>query len=60
MKDLGDASVVLGIPIFRDMTPGVLRLSQKGYIEKKSLSDLICILDPPCIAAIKIGRQYTL
>lgn len=34
-KDLGDASVVLGIQIFRDMIRGVLRLSQKGYILKR-------------------------
>jgi hypothetical protein len=34
MKDLGDASYVLGIEIHRDRTRGVLGLSQKAYIEK--------------------------
>jgi hypothetical protein len=34
MKDLGDASYVLGIEIHQDRTKGVLGLSQKAYIEK--------------------------
>ena len=34
MKDLGEASFVLGIEIHRDRTKGVLGLSQKTYIEK--------------------------
>jgi hypothetical protein len=34
MKDLGDASYVLGIQIQRDRTRGVLGLSQKAYIGK--------------------------
>jgi hypothetical protein len=34
MKDLGEASYVLGIEIRRDRTKGVLGLSQKAYIEK--------------------------
>jgi hypothetical protein len=34
IKDLGDASYVLGIEIHRDRTKGVLGLSQKTYIEK--------------------------
>ncbi|KAL9264355.1 Retrovirus-related Pol polyprotein from transposon TNT 1-94-like protein [Drosera capensis] len=34
MKDLGDASFVLGIQIHRDRLKGVLKLSQKGYIDK--------------------------
>jgi len=34
MKDLGEASYVLGIEIHRDRTKGVLGLSQKAYIEK--------------------------
>jgi hypothetical protein len=34
MKDLGNASFVLGIQIHRDRSRGVLGLSQKGYIEK--------------------------
>ena len=34
MKDLGDASVVLGIQIHRDRSRGILGWSQRGYIEK--------------------------
>ena len=34
MKDLGEASFVLGIEIHRDRSRGILGLSQKGYIEK--------------------------
>ena len=34
MKDLGDASFVLGIQIHLDRSWGILRLSQKSYIEK--------------------------
>ena len=34
MKDLGNASFVLGIQIHRDRSWGTLRLSQKSYIEK--------------------------
>lgn len=34
MKDLDDASFVLGIEILRDRSQGILRLSQKNYIDK--------------------------
>mgnify|MGYP003296703731 CR=1 FL=1 len=34
MKDLGDASFVLGIEIVRDRSQGILRLSQMNYIDK--------------------------
>jgi hypothetical protein len=34
MKDLGEASFVLGIEIHRDRRKGILRLSQKAYLEK--------------------------
>ncbi|KAL3520958.1 hypothetical protein ACH5RR_019107 [Cinchona calisaya] len=34
MKDLGDASFVLGIQIHRDRSRCIFRLSQKNYIEK--------------------------
>lgn len=34
MKDLGEASYVLGIEIHRDRRNGVLGLSQKAYLEK--------------------------
>ena len=34
MKDLGNASYVLGIQIYRDLSKDILGISQKGYIEK--------------------------
>jgi len=34
MKDLGEASFVLGIQIHRDRSRGILGLSQKSYLEK--------------------------
>lgn len=34
MKDLGEASYVLGIEIHRDRSKGTLGLSQKAYFEK--------------------------
>lgn len=34
MKDLGDASYVLGIEIHRDRSKGILGLSQKAYIDR--------------------------
>jgi hypothetical protein len=34
MKDLGEASYVIGIEIHRDRKQRILKLSQKGYIEK--------------------------
>ena len=34
MKDLGEASFVLGIEIHRDRRKGVLELSQKAYLKK--------------------------
>ena len=34
MKDLDEASFVLGIEIHRDRSKGVLGLSQKAYIER--------------------------
>ena len=34
MKDMGEASYVIGIETFRDRSQGLLRLSQKGYINK--------------------------
>jgi hypothetical protein len=36
MKDLGEASYILGIEILQDRRKGVLGLSQKSYIEKNS------------------------
>ena len=34
MKDLGNASFVLGIQIYRDRSKCILELSQKAYIDK--------------------------
>jgi hypothetical protein len=34
MKDLGEASYVIGIEIHKDRQQKILRLSQKAYIEK--------------------------
>ena len=34
MKDLGDASFVLGMHIYRDRSKGILGLSPKSYIDK--------------------------
>jgi hypothetical protein len=34
MKDLGEASFILGIEIYRDRRKGILGLSQKTYLEK--------------------------
>ena len=34
MKDMGEASYVIGIEIFRDRSQGLLGLSQKSYINK--------------------------
>ena len=34
MKDLRETSFVLGIKILRDCSQGILRLSQKSYIDK--------------------------
>jgi hypothetical protein len=33
MKDLSEASFILGIEIYRDRRKGVLELSQKTYLE---------------------------
>ena len=34
MKDMGEASYVIRIEIFRDRSQGILGLSQKAYINK--------------------------
>jgi hypothetical protein len=57
MKDLGEASFVLGIEIHRDRRKGVLGLSQKAYIEKvlKKFSMHKCSSSP---APIVKGNIY--
>jgi hypothetical protein len=57
MKDLGEASFVLGIEIHRDRSKGVLELSQNAYIEKvlKKFSMYKCSASP---APIVKGDRY--
>jgi hypothetical protein len=57
MKDLGEASFVLGIEIHRDRSKGVLGLSQNAYIEKvlKKFSMHKCSASP---APIVKGDRY--
>lgn len=58
MKDLGDASYVLGIEIHRDRTKGVLELSQMAYIEKvlKRYNMHKCSISPaPIVKGDKFG-----
>ena len=57
MKDLGEASYVLGIEIHRDRRKGVLGLSQKANIEKvlKKFSMHKC---SPSSAPIVKGDRY--
>ena len=57
MKDLGEASFVLGIEIYRDREKGVLGLAQKSYLEKvlKKYSMHNCKSSP---APIVKGDRY--
>ena len=57
MKDLGEASFILGIEIHRDRRKGVLGLSQKAYLEKvlKKYSMQNCKSSP---APIVKGDRY--
>jgi hypothetical protein len=57
MKDLGEASFILGIEINRDRRKGVLGLSQKAYLEKvlKKFSMHAC---NPTPAPIVKGDKY--
>jgi hypothetical protein len=60
MKDLGEASFVLGIEIHRDRNKGVLGLSQKAYIEKilKKYSMHKCSSTPaPIVKGDKYGEH---
>ena len=59
MKDLGEASFVLGIEINRDITNGVLGLSQKAYLEKvlKKYSMYMCKPSPaPIVKGDRFGK----
>jgi hypothetical protein len=59
MKDLGEASYVLGIEIHRDRRKGVLGLSQKSYIEKvlKKFNMHKCNPTPaPIVKGVKFGK----
>ncbi len=59
MKDLGEASFVLGIEIHRDRSKGVLGLSQKGYLEKvlKKYSMHACKPSPaPIVKGDRFGN----
>jgi hypothetical protein len=59
MKDLGEASYVLGIEIHRDREKGVLGLSQKSYIEKvlKKFNMHKCNPTPaPIVKGVKFGK----
>jgi hypothetical protein len=57
MKDLDEASFVLGIEIHRDRRNGVLGLSQKAYLEKvlKKFSMHAC---NPTPSSIVNGDKY--
>lgn len=60
MKDLGEASFVLGIEIHRDRRKGVLGLSQKVYIEKvlKKFSMHACSPSPaPIVKGDRFGEH---
>ena len=57
MKDLGEASFVLGIEIHRDRSKGVLGLSQKTYI-KRILKKFSMHKYSPSPAPIIKGDRY--
>ena len=59
MKDLGEASFVLGIEIHRDRRNGVLGLSQEAYLEKvlKKYSRHACKPSPaPTVKGDRFGK----
>jgi hypothetical protein len=59
MKDLGEASYVLGVEIHRDKRNGVLGLSQNPYIEKvlKKFNMHKCNPTPaPIVKGVKFGN----
>jgi hypothetical protein len=60
LKDLGEASIVLGIEIHRDRSKEVLGLSQKTYLEKvlKKYSMHICKPSPAPIVKSDKFREF--
>jgi hypothetical protein len=59
MKDLGEASYVLGIEIYHDRRNVVLGISQKSYIEKvlKKFNMHKCnIMPTPIVKGVKFGK----
>jgi hypothetical protein len=62
MKDLGEASFILGIEIQRDRRKGVLGLSQKAYLEKvlNKFSMYACNTMPaPIVKGDKFGSFHS-
>ena len=59
MKDMGEASYVIGIEIFRDRSQGILGLSQKAYINKvlERFKMESCSLSP---VPIQKGENFSL
>ncbi|GJU64837.1 retrovirus-related pol polyprotein from transposon TNT 1-94 [Tanacetum coccineum] len=57
MKDLGEASYVIGIEIYRDRSRGILGLSQRAYIDKilKKYSMQNC---SPTVAPVVKGDKF--
>ncbi|CAL2256677.1 unnamed protein product [Prunus armeniaca] len=62
MKDMGEASYVLGVEIHRDRSRGMLGLSQKGYIERvlKRFNMLSCASgEVPITKGDKLSRAQS-
>ena len=59
MKDMEEASYVIGIEIFRDRSQGLLGLSQKAYINK-ILEKFNMANCPAGIAPIQKGDTFSL
>ena len=59
MKDLGNASFVLSIQIYKDRPRGILGLSQKSYIDKVlSRFDMGLEDDPISISQVKQSSNF--
>ncbi|CAL9026013.1 unnamed protein product, partial [Prunus brigantina] len=59
MKDMGEASYVIGIEIFRDRSRGIVGLSQKAYIERV-LERFGMENCSPSVAPIQKGDKFSL